>query len=230
MKTPVNGNTIRQHLAYSWWKYVLFTLLAIFSVSLYYSVTTYRSPADKVVDLYVYGFADEPALKSLLDDIREEEMSDMEKMDHLLLTTDDTYGAMQLTTYIAAGEGDVYILPHDNFVNLASQGTFVSLEEDEALIAIFNEAGVSLQNGWRRNTETGETHLYGIPLSKLPGFEKYVWANNGFISVLIHGGNTDNSMKLLRILSERMITAPEPEETATSENPEIPSSSDISAP
>ena len=53
---------------------------------------------------------------------------------------------------------------------------------------------------WRRESETGETHLYGIPLDKLPGLTKYVYAQDGYLSVIVTSGNQENAFKLLRIL------------------------------
>ena len=207
MKTPVNGRTLRQHLTYSWWKYALLIVLGAVLVNLYYTVTVYRSPADKVIELYVYGYGDQTALDSYMSRVREEELPEMEDMHTLLLTTDATYGPMQITTYLAAGEGDIYILPREQFVSMASSGTWITLEDDGELMSLFNEAGVSLQSGWRRNSEEGATHLYGIPVSALPGLEKMVYVENGFLCVLITGGNTDNAMVFLRRLCRDMIQA-----------------------
>ncbi len=208
VKTPVNNETLRQHLTYSWWKYVIFAVVAIFGVDLLYTTTAYRSPPEKKVDTYIYGYADEAAFQSWVDTVHAERMSDMEEMQVLLLTSDPTYGPMQLTTYIAASEGDIYILPRDNYVNLASQGAFIPLEEDQELLDLFSNAGISLQSGWRRETDTGENHLYGIPVSKLPGLKKYVAVENGFLSILFNCGNEDNCLKFLRILCEEMMKEP----------------------
>ena len=54
---------------------------------------------------------DEQRLTPYLDNIRQTEMPDMEEVNGLALTIDDTYGPMQLMTYLAAGEGDIYLLP-----------------------------------------------------------------------------------------------------------------------
>jgi len=207
MKTPINSRTLRQHLTYSWWKYAILIVLGAILVNLYYTVTVYRSPADKVIELYVYGYGDQDALDSYMSGVRETDLPEMESMHTLVLTTDATYGVMQLTTYIAAGEGDLYMLPRDQFVSMAASGTWIALEEDEELMNIFTEAGVSLQSGWRRNSEEGTTHLYGIPLSALPGLEKYAYVENGFLSVLITGGNTENSLVFLRRLCRDMVQA-----------------------
>ena len=125
----------------------------------------------------------------------------------LLLTGDSTYGPMQLSTYIAAGEGDLYLLPRDQFVSMASGGAWVALESMEEITSIFTSRDLSLQSGWRRQADSGESHLYGIPLSRLPGLSRYVAMENGFLSVLVSNGNNENVLKFLRILCEDMVEA-----------------------
>ena len=200
MKTPINSGTLRQHLTYSWWKYLLIAVIAFGLVDLLYTVTAYHAPRDKTVGLYVYGYVNETELTPYLDNIRQTEMPDMEEVNGLALTIDDTYGPMQLMTYLAAGEGDIYLLPREQFLNNAMSGSLLPLENDAELLALFDSRNISLQSGWRRDTETGETHLYGIPLDKLPGLGHYVYAQDGYLSVIISGGNKDNALKLLRIL------------------------------
>lgn len=205
MKTPLNGQRLQQHLTYSWWKYAILIIIGALGVNLIYTVTTYRSPADKIIDMYIYGFADEKAMQSYMDQVHEQQLAEMEEMRILLLTTDATYGSMQVSTYIAAGEGDIYILPRDEFISLASSGAWVPLEEDEELMKIMTDAEVNLQSGWRREADSGVSHLYGIPLSKLPGLSDKVMVENGYISVLLTNGNDDNVLKFLRILCRDMI-------------------------
>ena len=74
------------------------------------------------------------------------------------------------------------------------------MEGNAELLALFDNAGISLQNGWRRETETGELHLFGIPLDKLPGISKYIYTQDGYLSVIISSPNQENALKLLRIL------------------------------
>ena len=209
MKTPINSRTLRQHLTYCWWKYALVIILGAFAVNMYYTVSAYRSPAEKKVEMYVYGYGNEPVMNAYMEEVHGDILPEMEEMRAVLLTTDDTYGPMQITTYIAAAEGDVYILPRDNFVSMASSGAWVPLEEDEELMALFSDAGVSLQSGWRRNSEEGTSHLYGIPVSVLPGLSDMLYVENGYISVLVTGGNTDNVMIFLRRLCADMLQAPD---------------------
>ena len=208
MKTPVNRTTLQQHLTYSWWKYALLIVLGALAVNLYFTVTVYRPPESRKVLLYVYGLADEEGLNAYLEDVHREQMPEMEEMGSLILSTDGTYGPMQLTTYVAAGEGDIYLLPRDQFIQMASSGTWVPLEEEEDLISLFTERDLSLQSGWRRESDSGENHLYGIPVSKLPGLERYCHVEGGYVCILVSNRNDVNSLKFLRILCRDMIDPP----------------------
>ena len=216
MKTPVTSKSLRQHFTYNWWVYLLIALLAFGLVDLLYTMTAYRSPRDKTIGFYVYGYVNDTGMSAYMNNVRETEMSDMEEMIPVMLAMDDTYGPMQLMTYLSAGEGDVYMLPREQFLNYSMGGSMVPLENDAELMALFDAAGVNLQSGWRKETETGENHLYGIPQDKLPGLIQYAYAQDGFLCVPLTGGNQENAMKFLRILCRDMLTAP-PEETAADE-------------
>jgi len=210
LKTPLSLSSLKQHLTYNWWKYILVALLSFGLVDLLYSVTAYRAPAEKRVEFYVYGLCNSDALEAYMNRIHEDEMSDMEVLSFQQLTPDDAYGPMQLMTYLSAGEGDLYLLPRDEFVSYAASGALVPLEGDRELISFYDENSVSLQSGWRKETDSGETHLFGIPQNKLPGLYQYAVAKDGFLCVIVTGGNIDNTVRFLRILSRDMITAPEP--------------------
>ena len=212
MKTPFTSGRLKQHITYSWWKYLLIIAISFAIVDLLYSVTAYHPPREKSVTLYVYGYMDEQGLTEYMGHVRETEMPEMEDLSPLLMMPDDTYGPMQLLTYLSAGEGDLYLLPREEFLSYALNGTLVPLEGDAELMALFDSAGVSLQNGWRRETETGETHLYGIPQDKLPGLTKYAYAKDGYLCLVVTGRNQENAARFLRILCRDMITAPADEE------------------
>ena len=223
MKTPVTSKSLRQHFTYNWWMYLLIALIAFGLVDLLYTVTAYRSPRDKTIGFYVYGFVNDKDMSAYLDNVRETEMTDMEEMTPVMLTPDEAYGPMQLLTYLSAGEGDVYMLPREQFLNYAMGGSMAALEDDAELMALFNAAGINLQSGWRRQTETGENHLYGIPQDKLPGLSQYAYVQDGFLCVPLSGQNQENAMKFLRILCRDMITDPSAEaETPAAADIEIP--------
>ena len=208
MKTPVTSGKLKQHLTYSWWKYLLIAVAVFGLVDLLYSVTAYHPPREKTVGLYVYGYINEPALTEYMDNVRKTEMSDMEELNYVTLMVDDTYGPMQLMTYLAVGEGDLYLLPREEFLSYAASGSLIPLEDDTELMDIFTSAGISLQSGWRMETDSGETHLYGIPQDKIPGLSQYASAQDGFLGMIVTSGNQENAMKFLRSLCRDMIAEP----------------------
>ena len=207
MKTRITPVILKEHIRYNWWKYLLILVIGTGLIDLLYSVTAYRPPREKTVSLYVYGYMDDVGLSAWLGQVRETEMSDMEDISARMLTDDDTYGPMQLMTFFATGEGDIYQLPREQFLSYASNGTLLPLENDPDLMALFDSAGISLQSGWRRETETGETHLYGIPQDKLPGLTQYTYVKDGFLCLPVSGRNQENAMKLMYIICRDMITA-----------------------
>lgn len=215
MKTPITAKRIRQHWQYNWWKYALLVCLTLLGWNLIYSTTAYRPPQDKVVDVYLYGYDMDGGMQAYLDGVRAEEMSDMEQMDWVVITPDDTYGSMVLSTRVAANEGEIYILPKSFFQNYATQGWFLALEDVEGLVETLEGEGVNLERSWRMNTETGERHLYGVPLSALPGLAAHVACTEEFwVCVSVTGQNDENAVKLLQILVRDMLEAPEtPAET-----------------
>ena len=166
--------------------------------------------------------SDADAVSAYMERVRVNEMPDMESMTSSTLYKDDTYGAMQLTTYMAAAEGDLYLLPRDEFLSYSAGGAFLPLEDDEELMAIFNEAGINLRRGWRTLSESDETHLYGIPTDTVPGLYSMCYTENGYLAVLSYGGNTENTLKFLRILCRDMLTALEtPAEQPTEQPAEL---------
>ena len=214
MKTPVTKERLRQHWNYSWWKYMLLVVLAVIGWNLIYTMTAYRPPAEKKVDFYISGTTgDQTLLDEYLENIRQTEMADMEQMTSVILVSDDYYGTMQLSTYMAAGEGDVYLLDATTFQQYAAAGGLLPLDGEAELIAAAEAADISVDKGWRTETETKERHLDGIPASSLTGFRDYgVLPNDTYLCVLVNCGNNENAVKLVSILLRDMQPA---EEAAT---------------
>lgn len=214
MKTPVNSRTLKHHITYSWWKYLLVILGGIFLVDLLFTVTTPRIPEEKKIEFYIYGLSNQEAVDGYMNSVREKELPEMESMRSVSLVQDSTYGPMQLIAYISAREGDLYLLPREDFLSLSASGAFLPLEEDAELMAIFTEAGIDLKRGWRTLSDSDETHLYGIPADVLPGTQAMCYTENGYLSLLAMGGNTENTLKFFRTFCRDMLIPPEvPEET-----------------
>ena len=209
MKTPINKDTIRQHFTYSMWKYLLLAVIAIFGWNLIYTVTEYRPPNDKCIHMYVLGVGEETLMDTYMENIRTTEMADMEEMDSIFLVVDETYTPMQLMTYIAAGEGHLYMLTREYFQNYGSQDLFVPLDTIPGLVDLLDAAGVSYDRGWCVSEETGEKHLYGIPMADFPGMGAYLYGyDESYLCISVTNGNDENSAKFLKLFLEDMLEEP----------------------
>lgn len=109
--------------------------------------------------------------------IRQTEMSDMEQMQSIFLsvTNDDYYGAIQLATYVMAGEGDIYLLDKDNFVNYAGQGALIDLEPyiDEGALDI---KGLDVSAGWRTTRRPAKSICTAFLPRTLQAWSSLGWA------------------------------------------------------
>ena len=102
----------------------------------------------------------------------------------------------------------------DQMPDMGSMSCIVNYPDDT-----YNEAGLDLRRGWRTLSDSDETHLFGIPADMLPGLSSLCFAENGFLTVLQAGGNTDNTLKFLEILCRDMIQPPAEEQgTAVESN------------
>ena len=77
-------------------------------------------------------------------------------------------------------------------------------------MTLCDELGIDLTAGWRRNSETGERHLYGIPVAQLPGIGQYMSVSSGAcIGATVYNGNDENTLILLQYLLKALSVAPE---------------------
>ncbi len=211
--TPINKERLRNHLTYSGWKYLLLVIASIFVWNLVYAQTAYRSPQDKRIDVYIKsGTTTTELVNAFLEPIWKKSVPEMEIVDSvLLLDSSDYSAAMQLTVYLGAGEGDIYILPMDDYRGFASSGAFVELE---GLVAdgSINAEGIDLSAGYVQvaidSDEEGyavygdETHLYGIPTDSLYGFLEGMQIDNRgrIMCINVNNGNDENVIPFFNAL------------------------------
>lgn len=206
IKTAITRKKIRTHITYNFWKYILVIAAAIFGWDLLYSMTAYKSPEDKRIDLYIQSpLVTEQRAEAFFQPIWEERVPDMEVVDAIMLTssTQDYYGSMQLTVYIMAQEGDIYMLSSSDFKSFASQGVFLDLQP--AIDAGKLHAGdMDLSAGYvalidDNGLPTGERQLFGIPAASLGGLAEGLGLDTRdlVISVTAFNGNEDNVIAFL---------------------------------
>lgn len=211
IKTPLSKERIRTHFAYSSWKYLTILLASIFGWNLLYTMTAYRSPEHLRIDVYVQsGTASDEAVDAFFKPVWDACVPDMETVDAILLTTsttEDTYAVMQLSVYIMAGEGDIYILTTDDYKNYASQGAFIDLTS-YVENGMLNIDGIDVSAGYVATVDeegipTGEKQFFGIPAYTLDGFRN-AGVNNRDLVMAVTGfsNNEENTIKFLNGLIE----------------------------
>ncbi len=209
MKTPINWANLKKHMTYNWWKYILAIVLAGFGVDMLFTITRYVVPDEKKVEIYAYGYMAEDPFNEYLKSIWEEETPEMESVSAMAIMPDDQYGDMVLQVRLMANEGDIYILPREQFMNTSDSGFMMDLESDTEIAAFLQEKGMSLQTGRRIVEGQTEPHLYGIPVSQLPGLQDYVaTAEDGYVCIYVANGNDENVHRIFRRLLRDMAEEP----------------------
>lgn len=204
IKTPLVPAKVKNHFAYGYWKYLILVIAAIAGWNLIYSSTEYRPPDEKRIDFYVSSnTVNIDALQAWLAQTRVQAFPNLELLEAytVMAGTDDPYAQMQLSTFIMAGEGDVYLLDKERFLSYASQGAMAPLEEYVENGAI-DPTGIDLANGYVTLADTGERHLLGIPADSLYGLLTRfgIDCRNMVFGVMVRSGNQEDTVRFIDYL------------------------------
>ncbi|HPR79298.1 MAG TPA: hypothetical protein PLR69_11935, partial [Candidatus Limiplasma sp.] len=152
LRMPITKSKIRNHFHYSFWKYLVLIVIALFGWNLIYTSTRYQSPDNLKVEFYAEaGAIGGKDLQALADQIHTEIMPEMEEVTASTITYDQTYGDMQLTVWVSAAQGDVYLLSGTRFKSLASNDALMDLQPyiDNSTL---NVDGLDLSKGYYTDT------------------------------------------------------------------------------
>lgn len=206
ISTPITKAKLKTHFAYGSWKYLVIVLGSIFLWNIAYTTTAYRSPENKRVDVYLQSAtATEEKVNAFFKEVWDAHIPDMETVSAVILTStaDDYYGSMQLSVYMMAGEGDLYILTTSDFKTYAAQEIFLDLEPFIASGQL-DVTGIDLSAGYvavndSEGVPTGERKLFGIPLYTLYGYMDGMLLDNRnvVIAMTAYNGNEENVLKFL---------------------------------
>lgn len=219
LRTPLDRARITGHFQYNAWKYVLIALMSVFLWDLVYSFTAYRPSQDKRIDIYTqHAYGDQDMMQTYLDELRDDVTPGVELVTIATLlgsSETDMFAAQQLTTYIAAQEGDLYFLSGADFKRFASQGVFLELEPF-IKNGILNLDGIDLSSGYIAMQEfedetqsmrtISQRKLFGIPAATLTGFAKRLGIDHRdlFLGVTFYNGNEEQVFIYLNELIQRM--------------------------
>ena len=124
---------LKNHFAYNWWKYALSAAVSAMLVSIVFAVTAYRPPAEKKVELYVLnGYIDaETFQRDFWPELqaRKPEQEELTVLNINLTDSSNIYAPMQFSTYVAAQQGDLFLISRDEMRRITADGA------QEALVA-----------------------------------------------------------------------------------------------
>lgn len=202
---------LKNHWTYSWWKYLLVIALSVMGIDMLFTSTAYRPPEEKKIELYVCNeYVDSIALQEALWPLFSERYPDQEELTvmNINLTSDDMYAAMQFSTYVAAQQGDVLLLPEAEVAKLAAEGADVAFLELTPFIesGVIDPGDIDLSSGMMKS-EAGEMGLYAIPADTLYGLTAfYNIPDDSMLCLTSYGGNDEHAAGLLNLLLERYRT------------------------
>ena len=207
---PITKEKIKNHFQYSLWKYVVLIVAAILFWNLLHTVTRYQTPGHLKMEFFAEGYQGEGQRQSaeqMMDTVYKSMMPHMEEVSYTLITLDENYGAMQLTVWASAGEGDVYLLEKENFFQMAQSGAMLDLQPyvDAGILRV---EGLSLADGMVRDMDSGERFLYGIPADSLTGLKDMgLRTDGGFLSILQLSENKQEAVAFLNYVLTHMGSA-----------------------
>ena len=198
---------LKNHISYCWWKYLLMAVLCVVGVDVLFAVTQYRPPEEKKVEIYVLNdYAETEAMSQELEPLFFERCPDQEELTvlNINLGSDDMYARMQFTTYAAAKQGDVYMLPAGELLALTQESVdaFVDLKP-YIESGVIDVRGIDVSSGVMRRAD-GSEGVYAIPADTLYGM--FAYGNDPAGSMLCmpaFGGNDAHAAQAIDLLIEQ---------------------------
>lgn len=201
---------LKNHFAYNWWKYALSAAISAMLVSIVFAVTEYRPPAEKKVELYVLNSYIEtetfqqdfwPELQA-----RKPEQEALTVLNINLTDSSNIYAPMQFSTYVAAQQGDLFLISRDEMLKITYDGAQEALVEltDYLDSGVIDAAGLDLAQGTLDRGD-GTTAVYAIPAGTLTGLSQYGNnPENSFLCIPLYTKNADTAAALIGLMVERL--------------------------
>lgn len=196
---------LKNHLTYSWWKYLVLVVACVMGVDMLFAMTAYRVPEDKKVEVYILNdYIQAQALEETLWPPFAEGYPDQEQLTvlNINLAGGDIYAAMQFSAYAAAQQGDVCLMPVSEVEKLAADGAQYAFLELTPYVesGLIDTEGIDLTPG-RMSTSDGTEGLYAIPADTLYGLLAY--GNDpadSMLCILDYSGNDEHAAAVLGMI------------------------------
>ena len=205
----ITKKRLKNHFAYSWWKYALAAVLSVMGVSLVFTATRYEPPADRQLTVYVLNdYTDAETMQADLwtrikEARPEQEALFVQNID--LTDSSNIYAPMQFSTYVAAQQGDVFLISYDEMLKIVADGPEDALVDLTAYIesGVIDVSGLDLSACTMKKLD-GTTGIYAVPADQLYGLRTayYNDAKGSVLCIPIYSQNQDTAAEAIRILME----------------------------
>ena len=205
----ITKKRLKNHFAYSWWKYALAAVLSVMGVSLVFTATRYEPPADRQLTVYVLNdYTDAETMQADLwarikEAHPEQEALFVQNID--LTDSSNIYAPMQFSTYVAAQQGDVFLIPYDEMLKIVADSPEDALVDLTAYIesGVIDVSGLDLSACTMKKLD-GTTGIYAVPADQLYGLRTayYNDAKGSVLCIPIYSQNQDTAAEAIRILME----------------------------
>lgn len=204
---------LKNHFAYNWWKYALSAAVSAMLVSIVFAVTAYRPPAEKKVELYVLnGYIDtETFQRDFWPELqaRKPEQEELTVLNINLTDSSNIYAPMQFSTYVAAQQGDLFLISRDEMRRITADGAQEALVELTGYLesGVIDAGGMDLKNGTLERGD-GTTAVYAIPADTLTGLSQYGNdPKNSLLCIPMYTKNADSAAALIGLMLEKLAAA-----------------------
>lgn len=225
--TRITKARLSTHLHYGKWVYLAILAAGFFVTDLVYTMTEYRPPNERKVDIELVGsgIVDTDRLLPLASDALAAGQVDdatLEAVEFFQISYSgdpmtDVYGAQKFTVMTAAGEGDVYIVPKSLMERLWFEAAALPLD-DYVSRGLLDVSGLDLsactlgapgeasEDGQFTVNYAGETHLYAVPVGQWVGLADAGYPTQDTYAVVMHySKNPETSVRVLQYLRDRLV-------------------------
>lgn len=194
----ITKEKILTHFTYAWWQYVLLITVAALGFNLAFTMTSYRSPRNLTVKTQYEGLVSDETqatVEETMLNLKETLLPTMEEISFDSFILDHTYADMQLTTWMSAGEGNIYIVSHSTFEKLNYFLVDLAPYIENGMLQPGN---IELDSGYLTDPISGESKLVGLPIDTVSGLKKLgLTTDDYFICLARESGNIENAIILL---------------------------------
>ncbi len=220
----ITKKILKNHWTYNWWKYLLLVGLCAALVDVTFAMTAYRPPEEKKIEIYILNdYCNTAAMQEEFEPAFFAAHPEQEELtiQNINLTGGDMYASMQYSTYVAAQQGDVCLMPREEIEKLTADGADYAFMDLTPYIesGVIDVQDIDLTDGIMKSS-AGEEKVYAVPADSLYGLLAY--GNDpadSFLCIMDYNGNEDTSAAVLSMMIERYSTEkPEGYDSKTQQN------------